>query len=325
MPRVRRLSRERAACSVVAGAALALVGVEAFGCSLVESFDGYADGARADAGALDATADVGVDGRNARDADLPDVAPTLDGGSDSDGDASFNVGYCASLSPAPLFCDDFDTLDLPQNWDEVNTQGGLPARTMNDFTSPPYGLGMHVDALAAGAPLSATVVKKFPTLAGRPVHGTASFALRMTDVDTSANPAVVVWALHYEAASSFWELQVVAVSANGGRVGLLFVETGSDALTGNFYSSQTLGHTMAVSEWHRLRVVATLARLGTKPPAGVNSAKIFFDGALDATLPLTGPIVISEPHLVLGTGYVNEPSMPWGFVYDDAMIDLTSP
>ena len=301
---------------------LSLASVNLGGCSLVESFDGYADGARTDADApRDASADVGVDAGS--DAGTLADASANESGADDGGDATTNLGYCASLSPAPLFCDDFDTLDLAQKWDGVHTLGGLPSRTTGNFTSPPYGLRVHVDPVDANTQLWAVVAKSFTALDSRPVHGSASFALRVTEADTNANALTIVWALHYDSGPSFWELQVVA-TYNGSVVSLLFIETGNDAVTGNFYREQSFGHTMGLAEWHRLRVVITLGRVG-QLPVGANSAQVFLDGTLEVAMPLVYKVVAATPQLFLGTGYVHRPSTPWNLVYDDAMIDLTSP
>src|SRR5438105_8771960 len=89
--------RAAIACSAVFGA-LAVAGA----CTLTTSLSGLAGGT---AGALDGASGV------------------LDAGSD-DGRASVDGGFCATLSPKPTFCDDFERREVQGPWALVSKTPG---------------------------------------------------------------------------------------------------------------------------------------------------------------------------------------------------------
>ena len=80
------------------------------------------------------------------------LGPTTDAASTSDGsDAGAGTGYCQTLTPKVLFCEDFDEGSLTAGWDATNTTSPATATlSTSTFESPPASFL----ALAPNVPLS---------------------------------------------------------------------------------------------------------------------------------------------------------------------------
>lgn len=114
-----------------------------------------------DAGVDDASANVGPDALDAG----RDVGPPKDAGA-----------FCATLSPKPTFCDDFDGLDVPQVWDQrLAVAGSSVARDGAEVTSGSLALLATSKTTSTGEPVTALVRK---TIAGTPSTVRFAFAMR---------------------------------------------------------------------------------------------------------------------------------------------------
>lgn len=88
-------------------------------------------------------------GKDALDSGSTDGETNADGGADAalgaDGDGEGGAtGFCASLVPAPVFCDDFDGPPLTAKWPTVTAPAGdVVATQTTAFVSPPRGLGIN--------------------------------------------------------------------------------------------------------------------------------------------------------------------------------------
>jgi hypothetical protein len=81
-------------------------------CSLTTSLDGFTGGTLADAGPF-------PDADAATDAPIPDA-----GVADAPIDAPAAAPFCESLSPKPMFCDDFERPTVMGAWKDTFTSGG---------------------------------------------------------------------------------------------------------------------------------------------------------------------------------------------------------
>ncbi|HEY8075068.1 MAG TPA: hypothetical protein VIF62_13185, partial [Labilithrix sp.] len=99
-----------------------------------------------------------------------DAAPP-DGGTDAhEGGIDAGPPFCASLSPAPKFCDDFDDLDpMTKKWDQQVFLTGISSLAIDETqsTSAPASLLFQTMARPSGEGAVASVRK---TIAGTPLR-----------------------------------------------------------------------------------------------------------------------------------------------------------
>jgi hypothetical protein len=104
-------------------------------------------------------------GKDALDSGSSDGDTTGEGGADAGDDGALGAdgeggatGFCASLVPAPVFCDDFDGPPLTTKWPTVTAPAGAVVATQTlAFVSPPRGLGINTSGANA-----AFVSRSFP-------------------------------------------------------------------------------------------------------------------------------------------------------------------
>jgi hypothetical protein len=138
------------------------------------------------------------------DAEATDAAPAedaltqeLDAGTDA-ADARNDVvvppgPYCASLVPAPKFCDDFDDGDLTDDWTQsAVTPGSLFELDTSSSTSAPASF--HVVALPTMAAASNNVLLR-STMFGAVKHGRLAFSLFVPSV-TFTKGAIAIAQFH---------------------------------------------------------------------------------------------------------------------------------
>lgn len=145
------------------------------------------------------SAEVAPDGSAAPDAaaDGPeatgDAAPPADAGSDARPDASAK-GFCATRSPAPRFCDDFDDGELDDDWAIETVLNGEPILDTSSATSVPASFAVetlplgkddsahvHLRATVNGAP-AGHVVLAFDMMLATATYTKGTIAVATLDV-----------------------------------------------------------------------------------------------------------------------------------------------
>jgi hypothetical protein len=324
------LAPTRLRVGILGTLALAYLGA----CSMLVDLDGYTGG---DAGAQ-ATADasndvVGADGTS----NGPDAAAT-DGGADSppladssaqdsgSQDSGPPLGFCASQSPAPLFCDDFDTKDLSMVWDFIGNTRGAPARDPSLSVSAPDSLVVPIQALSANQNMYAVVAKQFSQFSGKKIHGTIAFDLRIDAMDThnGSDGLVAIFGTVSPSGGVNWSLQLDAIYSAGG-ITLTFVEyeTAQDG-GADWYQEYVFPKKIALHEWHTFQITFNLQVIAALPN-GQNTASIAMDGTTMGSLTLKAPVLPFAPEIDLGSTYIMEPSDAWTLHYDNAWANITSP
>jgi hypothetical protein len=103
--------------------------------------------------------DAGLDALTDALADAPVDAPS-DGTPDAASEAA--GPFCASLSPQPTFCEDFDEgTTLSAGWNPTTTNGGTYAVDSTLALSPPNALLVTVPAVDAGTTAGASISRPF--------------------------------------------------------------------------------------------------------------------------------------------------------------------
>lgn len=119
-----------------------------------------------------------------------DATPAPEGAAPAPPDAGVpkrdaSGGYCATLTPTPAFCDDFDDGDLENDWNVTNL---VPPATSvlelaEDAESAPYALHGRTEATGMGDLANASVRKTIP---GGFSHATLSFSMKLASTQVGA-------------------------------------------------------------------------------------------------------------------------------------------
>lgn len=299
--------------AIAAGVGCALVAA----CSVALDFDALQNGpAPHDAAAFDAHAPA--DAADAGDSALPIDAGTDAPPLDAPVDARADAPYCASLSPRPLFCDDFDNNPLSAVWDQIGDGQGVAEQSTFTFTSPPRALRIATNPLDAGVQPYAIVNKSFPAFAGTPAHPIASFAVRVDAIDPVKTGllGVIGWRTQ---AGAYYNLELSAQAAGTAAARLTLAES-STSTNGLLYDARAFTTLVPLREWHRVTIDATITDLAA--PAGANHVKAYLDGVLQVDKALLYAVKTAPIRFELGTSYIDSPSAPWTFFFDDASIDI---
>jgi hypothetical protein len=310
------------------GVFVVLVPASVAACSFLVDLDGYTGGTDAGVTTIrDAASDaIAADGsKGGGDASIDSPWGNADGAPDAAQDSP-SLGFCASKSPAPLFCDDFDTRSLAVAWDFLGNAGGTPVHDSTTSTSAPSSLLIPISALAANANVYSVTAKQFPQFIGRPMHGEFGFQVRVDAIDIAhaSDGIIAVFQTVDNSGSRNWSIQLSA-SYSAGNVALLLVEyeTANDG-GANLYQEAALNKQIGLKEWHSIRMTFSLPVVPGLP-GGANTASIYLDGVVAASLTLKAPVLPFPPEIDLGSTYIATPSDAWTLRYDDAFCNIVSP
>lgn len=303
----------------------------AMACTLITNLDGLTGGGSPEASTPE---DGGSDSSG-------DVTPNDDGsfpgdahgaGPDDAGRDTSTPPFCASQSPAPTFCDDFDqdpddAAALAAPWDQVTGLGGSVTRAGAIFTSSPYAMLVTADSPVTGT-IDLAGYKAFTTLpkAGQYTVGTftLAFDLYVVAADTTASSDAVLSAFEMVGTTGDerWALQLEA-SYDSGDAGVLdvrFSENRTRVDGGNVYSSgpdSGAPLVLPVGAWTRVTMITTTT------DAGAASVELDFDGKTvsmgSAAIPFTGGI----PEILVGLTYAAPSAQGWTVRYDDVTFDAS--
>jgi hypothetical protein len=320
-------------------ATVALVAAGGAACSLVTSLDGLTTPGGDDAGSGDVAsvpvvdaaggkppgkdaAPAGSDGEADAGAPSDASASTPDGASDASNasDAGPDGPYCASLVPAPLFCDDFDentgdAAALAARWDLVSNTGGTATLSGGTFESPP---DVMLITTQPHTPFSDCAgYKSFTAQADKAGVYTLSFAIYLETPDTSNGANAVLSALQLFDPSGTWDLQLEVYYATPTAQTLRFSENASPSDGGkNTYTEHAIpGTSLPVGAWTRVQMVLDLKQpLG---PLGGNTATLVFDGNPIVAEVVNVTTVIGTPEIIVGVPYAAATTAGWTVRYDD--------
>jgi hypothetical protein len=280
--------------------------------------DGYpvADGAPLAEGSVgDGAADGQDDAAEeaASEEAASEEAASGDAGHDAEGGEA--GGYCASLSPSPSFCDDFDEHPLPGDWSSVSEIGGTLSEDHTSFVSPPSSLLADDDALDSGKALDTAVRTQFE-LPAPPDPIALEVQLEPVAADPSAGAATVVAALDFtDTANNRYTVQLT-VAQQGVALGMRLEEQSGFVDGGSAYLGHPLADPLASGAWTDIRLVIS------RTSAMAASAHVTFNGAPELDTPLTMTVDAKTLQLTIGSSFETEPSGGWKNRYDNVRLDL---
>jgi hypothetical protein len=269
------------------------------------SADGSLGSPPGDTGSTGALGDGGEgDSGSAHDAGapLPDAAPT---------------GYCALLSPAPLFCDDFDEGALRPPWNQVTGMNATVSLSNATAVSTPNA--MLVTTVAGSQSVDGAGYKQFAPLTSAATTQKLDFDLRIEQGDQSNRSDAIVAAIQfYDSLNDVWDLQLEAYwDATTNKFTILLSEDGEPGDGGtNQYYSHTASAELAPNTW--VHVTMELSMSSPLVAFGPATAKLSFDGTLIASasqlhIATTNP----TPEILMGVTYVGSDNTGWTARYDD--------
>jgi hypothetical protein len=261
--------------------------------------------------------DAGVETEN--DAGIADDGDAAsDTGAFDAADASDASTLCASQSPAPLFCDDFDEdpLDaavLAAAWDQVTQVGGSVSRSEGIVTSPPFAM-----LSTSTSPVTATIdlagYKTFPALTQSEVL-TLAFDVYVVAPDKTKKSDAVLAALELVGATQRWALQLeAAYDADAGRGEDLDVilsenrEPGTDAGT---YTAHAVSQGLPVGAWRHVSMSASV------PTTGDATIALEFGTTGVAKDDVAIGIANAQPEILVGLTFASISTEGWAVRYDN--------
>lgn len=245
--------------------------------------------------------------------------PDAGEGKDAPAEAAPVLGYCAGLSPAPLFCDDFDEGALAASWDQVSGTNGHASLDSTYSVSPPNAMLSSVTAKAS----SSVDVAGYKTFAAKEnVSGTytLAFDVRVDAADTSsASDGVLAAILLYDAQSSsnVWALEL-EVSYASGNVSASLTEDGSSS-TGSTtdYVQHGASASLPMGAWTRVSLVLALTASSSSAPASMSFGGTQVASATVDVTTTTDPV----PEIIIGPTYASSASNGWLVRYDNVTFN----
>lgn len=244
-------------------------------------------------------AEAGHDAATDALADAPHDAPT----------EATTLGWCASQSPAPVFCDDFDQGALATPWDQLAMTGGTATLDGTSVVSAPEAMLASVTPNVAASGVDVAGYKSFTSLQGVAGTYTLSFDVRIDAADESSSSDAVLGAIQLWNGSTIWDLELeVAYSSAAGNFTAQLTENG-----GSTYVAHAASQPLPKAAWTRVAIAITLPATAS----GKASATMSFGGTqvVSTTVKVTTPTPI--PEIVVGPTYATPAASGWTVRYDD--------
>jgi hypothetical protein len=221
--------------------------------------------------------------------------------------------WCATVSPAPLFCDDFDVGALGATW-----SGGLQQSTATAtldstiFESPPSSMLVAIPSFSSGGDGIAMLSTTFSAI----LNGASTYAfdLIIEAWDMNANYTKVASIIMPGGYAIYIQIDATGVLDIAEQIP---AEDGGFAY-GDYFGAPTT--VIAPGVWHRIE-------LRTAPPidggSGIASLTATFDHAtvIDETS-LEAVIPPGAPEIELGLYWVVPMEAPWRVHFDNVVFDM---
>lgn len=236
-----------------------------------------------------------------KDSGAPETAPPL--------------GFCASLNPAPLFCDDFDEgTALATPWDMLASTNGAEVASAASYVSPPDSMLVTVNPNTADTAVDDAGYKSFPSKQGVAGTATMSFEMRVDAVDESATSDGILGAIQLWNGSTYWDLELeVFYEAATNDLEVSMSEDGNTVSYVQHFASTHL----PLGTWTQVTLAIAL-------PAGTNGAApatLAFNGTTVASATVTVGTPTPIPEILVGTTYATPCAGGWSLAYDDVTFD----
>jgi hypothetical protein len=262
--------------------------------------------------------DGGSDATSAADASGTDGG----GASDASGGGS---GYCALLTPAPTFCDDFDETGAQGEWDQIVQATGCSVSV--DTTMPFAGSGSllaQTPTSVMGDVLEADALKQFMSFQGKAIKISASFEMNVETWDPSSSGQIIAFEIIFKNSPMTFNQIVMNLSSLGsGGVTAQIAENAQGADGGAAgYNSYPFASHPPTGMWTMVEVDLVVA---SPMSATSNEVSVTVGGVPQLTQQALGvPLQGGSPYAHLGIGYVSAPGGAWKVEYDNFVVDVST-
>jgi hypothetical protein len=240
-------------------------------------------------------------------------------------DSSAGGGFCASQSPAPTLCDDFDeyqTMTLSK-WDqEIQTVGSVGLTTIAPW-SKPNAMSAQTGIAAVGQYPEADVLKAFTDLMGKNILIKASFEMNIQQWDQNTTGRIIAFEVIFKNSSAQYNQVVINLLSLGtGGVSAQVAENayGADGGTIGYFSYPFPDHP-ATNGWTKVEVSINVPNASGSQS---NTVSVSVGGMPEIQgQALQIPIQGGTPTVHLGIGFVQTPATAWAVQYDDFLLNIT--
>lgn len=266
----------------------------------------------------------------ATDAELEDAGP-----SDAAMAAPPTEFSCATVTPKPYFCDDFESLDLAGHWSDVTVNPADPAggTLLIDSSTARAGKSSLLAEVAEGLSVCNNCIEvragfTLPNLHGR-IKLTAELDVRVEQIDPENGRRVVLFQVWWGTREAGFTQQTLQLWSSDGAAwaGLVEIATDPDRGDGSEPEHHPAEHhwqeTSLLSEWmHVVYELDVLDALGTASMAKLTVGDlVLFNG------PLSLPLQSGKAALEIGVPWVDmewfgaeETSQAWRVRYDNVLV-----
>jgi hypothetical protein len=279
--------------------------------------------ASADA-STEATADAWGDAPRDVSSDTPGDAPSdagIDAPPDAPGDTrdATATTFCASVSPSPLFCQDFDENSYTQGWSFVHTVTGSLALDGTEFHSAPASM-IAQSGIAGSGSVDVAGYRSFTLVGTSSVGGSLDLDLRVDRADADGGSAVLAQlGLFDGTGGGQYFVQLVAYSHGAAPLS----PSVNEAYFATGVSTPAVTHpvtqTLAIGEWTHVTLAVTAPLAG-----GAGTETLSFNGTQVGSSAIAVPVKNFTEVLGVGLTFVKTPSNGWTALYDDVMFGATA-
>jgi hypothetical protein len=254
-----------------------------------------------------------------QDSSAPDARTPVDSGKPPDDsgkvDAPPPLGFCASQSPAPLFCDDFDEGASNPAWDQVTGTGGTVAVNALESVSAPDSMVSTVDANANENDVDLAGYKSLTAEQGVAGTVTLDFEIRIDAGDTSAAADAVLGAIQLYDGNALYDLELELMYRSATTYAVSLTENAP-------YLEHATGATIALATWTHV----TMSVVMPAGAAGATTGTLAVGGSTySTTVHVTSggnSIVTPIPEALVGTTFATPAAGGWSVRYDNVTFDV---
>jgi hypothetical protein len=254
-----------------------------------------------------------LDARAPDDGSKPDDAAKPDDASKPDAPI---LGFCASLSPAPAFCDDFDEGAANPAWDQVTGLGGTVAVNALESVSAPDSMVSTVDANQSESSVDLAGYKSLPSKQGVAGTATLDFEIRIDAGDTSSAADAVLGAIQLYDGNELYDLELEVMYASASSYAVSLTEDSPSV-------PHATGATITLATWTHVTLSVVLpAGNGGDTTATMTIAGTHTLSTTVHVLSGGNPIASPIPEALVGPTFATPAAGGWTVRYDNVTFDV---